>query len=221
MELKEYKQLYGDDPEAAPGRDAINASLREIYGDRKPDEHWGTLVSYDLGGPDPLDGISAYACGQGEDGHLHFVTYGYSALSYDEEAAGREFSGFGFEMTFRLAWPLPTKEYPMWVPALLQHLARHVFESGRDFRHLDWVPLNGPICGGDGKTDLVGLFFAADPKLPAIETPHGRVDFIQAFGITAGELRQIQDKTRTRQEMLGQFQTGNPLLVTDLSRREG
>ncbi len=41
-------------------------------------QHWGTVQRYSEGGPDPLDGISAYA---GQDPpHWHYVTFGFSEL---------------------------------------------------------------------------------------------------------------------------------------------
>jgi hypothetical protein len=62
-----------------------------------------------LGGPDPIDGISPYQCTDGGIDHLHFITFGYPSLYYDE-AVGKAFSRFGFEMTFRLASELPPAE---------------------------------------------------------------------------------------------------------------
>ena len=72
----------------------------------------GTVISYMLGGPDPIDGISAYSC-DGDIDHLHFITFGYSSLYYDEESVGGDFRKFGFEMTFRLASNLPPKSDPI------------------------------------------------------------------------------------------------------------
>ena len=37
---------------------AIDRALENRYGDIEP-RHWGTVVSWRLGGPDPLDGVSA------------------------------------------------------------------------------------------------------------------------------------------------------------------
>ena len=68
----------GDEEAEAPGWDAIDAALREVYGDREP-LHYGTDIKYELGGPDPLDGISAYRVEQPSP-HWHFVTYGLSEL---------------------------------------------------------------------------------------------------------------------------------------------
>ncbi len=94
MNLDEYRQRFSD--ESAPGWDAIHGSLQGVYGDQEP-QHWGTLISYSLGGPDPLDGISAYSCKDGGADHLHFVTFGYSSLYYDEESVARTSATLGLK----------------------------------------------------------------------------------------------------------------------------
>ena len=146
-------------------------------------------------------------------------TYGYSSLYYDEESVGGEYSRFGFEMTFRLAVPLPPPEEPNWVLNLLNNLARYVFKSGRWFEEYHWIPANGPIRA-DYPTDLVGLAFALDPALAPIDTPHGRVEFIQAFGITSNELEGIKGTAMACEQVVESHRRSNPLLVTDLDRQD-
>ena len=217
-DLAEYKRLYGDRNDAAPGWDAINAPLREVY-DQKEPRHWGSIIKYMLGGPDPLDGISAYECQDGGPPYLHFCTYGYSSLYYDEGSVGGECSKYGFEMTFRLATPLPPPEEPNWVLNLLNNIARYVFKSGRWFEQYHWIPANGPIRA-DYPTDIVGLAFLLDPALAPIDTPHGRVEFVQAFGITASELERITSKATTCERVVERHRRDNPMLVTDLARTD-
>jgi len=172
-----------------------------------------------LGGPDPIDGIRAYQCTDGEVDHLHFVTYGYTTLYYDEEAVGKEYSRFGFEMTFRLASRLPPAEDPIWVCNLLQNLARYVFECGKWFEQYHWIPANGPIRA-NYQTEIVALAFLNDPTLEAVDSPHGRVEFIQAFGITQSELDSFKDTKHTAAAVIERYRKTNPLLVTDLSRKD-
>ena len=170
---------------------------------------------------DPIDGISAYQCSDGGVDHLHFITYGYTSLYYyddDEESVEGDFSRFGFEMTFRLASVLPPKEEPIWVCNLLQNLARYVFESGRWFEPNHWIPANGPICL-DYPTDIVGLLFLPDPVLKPIATPHGRVEFLQALGITQNELNALINKTTCSEEIINFHKQTNPMLITDLKRK--
>jgi hypothetical protein len=217
VDLEEYKQLY-EGKDATPGWDAINSRLAEVYGGQEP-KHWGSVIKYMIGGPDPLDGISAYECQDGGVPHLHFCTYGYSSLYYDEESVGGECSRFGFEMTFRLANSLPLTEQPNWVLNLLNNLARYVFQSERWFEQYHWIPALGPLRI-DYPTDLVGLAFVLDPTLESIETPHGRVEFIQALGITAKELESLKSQTRTCEQIIAAHKSSNPLLITDLDRRD-
>jgi hypothetical protein len=219
MNLDEYQKHYKSRDDAAPGWDAIDQRLTQIYKGQEP-KHWGTLIKFTLGGPDPLDGISAYECTEGGVDHLHFCTYGFTSLYYDEEAVGGDYSGFGFELTFRLASPLPPVEEPIWVCNLLQNLARYVFDSGKYFANYHWIPANGPIRA-DFDTDLVGLAFLNDPALPPMDSPHGRVEFIQALGLTQSELTAIMNKSKTCEQVVEAHRTTNLLLVTDLGRRDG
>ncbi len=219
MNLNEYKALYGDRETAAPGWDAIDSRLNEVYPTQEP-RHWGTVIKHMLGGPDPLDGISAYQCTGGGIDHLHFVTYGYTSLYYDEEAVGGEYSRYGFEMTFRLASPLPPLEQPTWVCNLLQNIGRYVFQTKKWFEQYHWIPANGPICT-DHDTDIVGLAFVNDPTLDPVDSPHGRVEFVQAFGITQRELNTFKDTKQTAEQLVEWHRKRNPLLVTDLSRKDG
>jgi hypothetical protein len=216
MNLSEYKNIYASAGDAAPGGDAITSGLQTIYGTQEP-KHWGTVIKYVMGG-DPIEGISAYQCNDNGIPHLHFCTYGYTSLYYDEDSVGGEYSGFGFEMTFRLASPLPPTEEPIWVCNLLQNLGRYVFDSGKWFDNYHWIPTNGPIRH-DAQTDIVGLAFLHDPTLTPIDSPHGNVEFIQAFGITQTELDTLKARTCTGEEIIELHRTTNPLLITDLSRQ--
>ena len=64
-----------DNDVSTPGWDAIDVALEQLYPDQEP-RHWGTVIKYMLGGPDPLDGISAYLHEDGNGGrHWHYVSY--------------------------------------------------------------------------------------------------------------------------------------------------
>lgn len=215
MQLAEYRKRYAED--SSPGWDALNAQLDDVYRGQEP-KHWGTLIKQMLGGPDPIDGISAYSCQREGTPHLHFCTFGYSSLYYDEKAVGGDYSRFGFEMTFRLAADLPLKDDPLWVCNLLQNLARYVFETGNQFARGHWIPANGPI-NADLDTELVGLAFVGDPVLQPVDTPHGLVEYVQAFGINQQELDALMSKEKTCEQVVEPHRIANPLLITDLNRR--
>lgn len=218
MDLETYKKTYStESSESAVGWDAIASHLKTLYPTQEP-MHWGTIVSWNLGGHDPLDGISAYQADDPGGGHFHYVTYGLSNLYYDEEAVGGEYSAFGFELTFRLRpFAKDGKEPPTWVCDLFQNLARYVFETQRVFDDLHWIPANGPIRL-DTKTEIVGLAFLTDPALGVIETPHGKVQFLQMVGLTQSEIDAIKSKKKTVAEVLDSLTAQSPLLITDLTR---
>lgn len=202
-----------DDVEAAPGWLAIDGALAPLYGDQTP-LHWGTVISWMLGGRDPLDGISGYR-NDGPPLHWHFVSYGMSEL-YGKESKDVDVSGWGFELTFRLAREAADETPPMWPLSLLQNLGRYMFDSGNSFgagHHLD---CNGPIAL-EAETDLVALLFLPDPQLDPIDTPHGRVQFLQLVGITADELEAC--RAWNTESFGGVLKKSNPLLVTDLRRK--
>lgn len=197
---------------SAPGWYAIDSALKPIYEGQTP-KHYGTLISFELGGPDPLRGISAY---QRSDPipHWHFITYGFSEL-YEKKSENKAVSGWGFELTLRLKAGPDSDEPPAWVLNFLQNLARYVFQSGRVFQCGDYMNANGPIAV-DVETRIRSVAFAEDPELPAIETPNGRIQFIQVVGITDDE--ELAIKQWATLKALGVFQQHLPLLVTDLGR---
>ncbi|PIJ96287.1 suppressor of fused domain protein [Lysinibacillus sphaericus] len=198
--------------EVTVGWDAIDEAVSQVYGEQGP-KHYGTMIPYSLGGQDPLDGISAYKS-ETPVPHWHFVTYGFSEL-YEKELENKDYSGYGFELTFRLVRSEDEEEPPAWALNLLQNMGRYVFNSGNVFRAGDYLDANGPICL-DADTQLTALAFTHDPELAEMDTPNGRVEFIQMVGITEDELEAMQTwKT------LGVLQAGInhiPSYVTDLTR---
>ena len=193
----------------APGWAAIDAALAPIYGEREP-LHYAPPLHMAAGGNDPLDGISVYV----RDDHFHFVTYGFTEL-YQKESDDPETSGFGFELTFRLARAAEELEPPPWALNLLQNIARYVFRSGNGFAPGHKMNLNGPIALGED-TAIAALAFASDPELGPIASPFGVAELVQIVGITFDEYELVtQWHTEGLLEILGKR---SPLLVTDLAR---
>lgn len=204
--------VHLDEDVVVPGWDAITAAADALHPGQEP-MHWGTVVRWRLGGPDPLDGVSAYRA-DGPPAHWHYVTYGLTEL-YDKESEDPAESGWGFELTFRLRRAAADTEAPMWAVSMLQNLARYVFESGNVLAAGDHIDMNGPIVQGS-PTAIRAIAFTADPELPAIDSPNGRVRFIQVVGLTLDEYAAIQDwDTHGLLELLAR---NDPLLVTDLER---
>lgn len=163
----------------SPGWDAIRDALHAVYG-RPPDAHYGTVVPFRLGGPDPIDAFSVWRTGD----VLHYVTYGFTEL-HQKETDDPAVSGYGFELTFRLRHP--GDDVPLWPMSLVQNLARYVFKTGNVFAPGHHLDANGPIAR-DEPTALCAIAFAEDPDLPAgVESPHGRFRFVQIVGLTRGE----------------------------------
>jgi suppressor of fused-like protein len=196
----------------ASGWSAIDASLAPLYGGQEP-QHMGTLIKYRLGGPDPLDGISAYYR-ESPVPHWHYVTFGFSEL-YDKEQEDEEVSGYGFELTFRLCAPAGATEAPRWVFSLLQNLARYVFKSGNVFRPGEYMTANGPIAL-DTDTRICSMAMTSDPELPPVDTPNGRLEFIQVVGLTLEE--ENAAKQWSPQHLLDILLSRMPLWITDLER---
>lgn len=209
-----------DDSMAEEGRlgwDAMDGALEKLYGDQQA-SHFGTLIKFRLGGPDPLDGISVYRSEQGQP-HWHYVTYGFSDLygdlddSHDIEP-GKP-SGYGFELTFRLAREAGEQAPPSWPLNFLQNIARYVFRTGNVFAPGHWMTANGPIAAETG-TLLTEMGFVQDPELPLVHTPFGDLMFLQLVGLTADELREV--RRWNVQGALQAMQPHMPLWITDLNR---
>jgi len=215
MTLKEYQKAYTE--EDAVGWLAIDEQIDKFYRGQEP-KHFVNPVPYSLGGENPLDGISIYESKKQID-HFHFVTYGFSELYYNEESAGREFSKFGFELTFRL------KKYSEddnlnWAYNLLQNLAKYVFKSKKWFEEFHVIPANGPIRL-NYETELTAVAFIIDPEFGIIETPNGQVQFLQMVGLTTAEYEEfkLNPVLSETEKIIQRLKVGNELLITDLDRK--
>jgi len=191
LPYKESRVQDDHDDTDTPGWDAINAALAPLYAGQEP-RHFGTALPYTLGGQDPLDGISVYWA-DAPVPHWHYITYGFSEL-YAKESSDADASGYGFELTFRLAAEAGENAGstpPVWPMNLLQNLARYVFGSGNVFEDGHHLNANGPIALETG-TRLCHLAFIADPQLPARDTANGHLQFLQLVGLTDEEMEAVK-----------------------------
>ncbi len=157
-----------------PGWVVIDSALEPLYGSAKP-RHYGTLIRYRQGGPDPLDGISAYF-NPAPVPHWHLVSYGLTELA-EKESANPKVSGFGFELTLRVGNARADQEPPLWTLGLLQSLARYVYTTGRYFEEGHFFELGEPPA-----PELEGfstVAFRKDPQLPTSRGPFGAFEFLQ------------------------------------------
>ena len=181
------------------GWDAITEACERIYPNQKNPKHYGTIIRWRLGGNDPLDGISIY---EGE-GYWHFVTYGLSEL-YEKESKDKEISGYGMEFTFKLKKDQyeDTEAEIKCICGILQMLARLTFIEGEIFKPYEYL-YSGQIEGIDTKmhSNITGFITIPDPQLQEINTPNGKVSFVELIGVTNNELLAIIDKQLTVKEL--------------------
>lgn len=176
----------------AQGWDAITNECERVYPNQKNPKHYGTLVSYRLGGNDPLYGISVYDGGD----YWHFVTYGLSEL-YDKESDIEEVSGYGMEFTFKLKKDNYENEENeiQCVCGILQSIARITFTKGELFNAYEYL-YTGQTTGIDSKqkSNITGFITVPDDKFKEINTPNGKVCFVEFVGVTDNELKAIHNK---------------------------
>lgn len=214
MTTEEYKSLF--DPEDDVGMDAIDSILQELY-PKKESVFFQPTEEMEEKGLAPLEAVAMYEVKEDGKDYLHFISYGFSNLYYDEERAQEEFSGFGFELTFRLK--NKTKDCT-WVCGVMQNLALYVFDQQTWFEPYSVIPAGGPICL-DEKTEITAIAFVLDPELKERQTPNGKVQFLQMVGLTTKEYESIE-KNPTQEnikKLIENLKKDNPLLLTDLSRK--
>ena len=166
----------------AQGWDLITEACENIYPDQKDPKHYGTLIKWQFGGNDPLDGISIY---EGED-YWHFVTYGLSEL-YEKESDNKDISGYGMEFTFKLKKDNYEDEESeiKCICGILQSIAKITFTQGEVFNAYEYL-YTGQTQGIDTKmqSNITGFITIPDIHLKEINTPNGKVEFVEFIGVT-------------------------------------
>lgn len=187
-----------EDEVVLDGWKAIEDACLKMYPGQTNPKHYGTLISWNLGGNDPLDGISIYDGGE----YYHFVTFGLSEL-YEKECENKEYSGYGFELTIKLKKDcLEDEETEIkGMCGILQAIAKLTFNEGEIFQPDEYI-YTGQTTGMDpkGKSLITGFITQLD-KLGEIETPNGKVQFVELIGVTDAELKAIIDKKLSVREL--------------------
>ena len=198
------KKEKQEEPVPAPGWDAITEACERAYPGQKDPKHYGTLVNWRFGGDQPLEGISVYDGGN----CWHFVTYGLSEL-YEKESDIPEVSGYGMEFTFKLKKDRYENEENeiRCVCGILQSIARITFTQGELFNVYESL-YTGQTEGIDfnQRSQLTGFITVPDERLGEIDTPNGRVRFVEFIGATDRELRAVRNgelRVRDLYERLG------------------
>ena len=189
--LEEHTDKKNKDELPNPvGWDAIDAAFDKMYPGQDNPIHFGTLIPWRLGGPDPLQGVSAYDGGD----YFHLVTYGLSDL-YEKEGSDPEYSGYGLEFTLKLRKAGFEDELSelKCIAGIFNDLARLTFENGEQFFPDEYI-YTGQELGFDRqqKSKLTGFITMLD-EAGTIDTPNGKVDFVKLIGATNAELKAIME----------------------------
>lgn len=221
MTLEEYKHKITHNPDYAPGWEAIDKSFEIIYGNQKPRHYATNLTSRaNLGGDQYIDGYSIY---QSLHGYQHIVTYGMSELYANEESFGGEWSGWGYEMTFKLMAEKP--EDCLWSLNTLANLAFFTNTKESYLEPLQFIAGDGDSINRDNKSLITAMIVVHDTEIQSIETVHGKLLFLQLVGITQKELEwimqydDVEENKKKIQELIYKMQDDNPYLITDMERK--
>ncbi len=189
-------------PEAI-GWQAIEKEFLRVYPGQENPKHYGTIIKWALGGKDPLDGISIYDGGT----YWHFVTFGQTEI-YEKESSDPELSGFGYELTLKLKKEdFADEEAELKnICGILQMIARLTFTKGEIFQPFEYL-YTGQKEGIDAeqKSNLTGFITIEDPTVETIDTPIGKVAFVELIGMTDAELKTLSTHGSVREiyEKLG------------------
>ncbi len=171
------------------GWDAIEKEFLRVYPGQTNPKHYGTIIKYVMGGNDPLDGISVYDGGS----YWHFVSFGLTEI-YEKECENKEISGYGYELTFKLKKENYEDEEAELknICGILQMVARLVFRNGEVFNADEFI-YTGQSTGIDAfqKSNLTGFILIKDPTVNSIDTPNGKVNFLELVGMTDAELKTL------------------------------
>ena len=193
------------------GWDAITKECEKSYPTQKDPKHYGTLIKWRLGGNDPLDGISIYD----EGNYWHFVTYGLSEL-YEKESENKEYSGYGMEFTFKLKTDkYDDEEEIKCICGILQSIARITFTRGDIFEPYQYL-YTGQATGIDSKmkSNITGFITVPDDKFQTLNTPNGKVEFVEFIGVTKDEIEAVKNNELKVKELFEKIASD----VTDYNR---
>ena len=173
----------------AIGWHAIEEEFLKIYPGQTKPKHYGTIIRWIFGGNDPLDGISVYDGGD----HWHFVSFGQTEI-YEKESDVKEISGYGYELTFKLKKDNYEDEEAEIrnICGILQMIARLTFTKNEIFQPFEFI-YTGQTVGIDAKqkSNLTGFITIKDPTVETIDTPNGKVEFVELIGMTDAELKTL------------------------------
>lgn len=202
-----------DSNDTATGWDAIVKECERVYPGQDNPKHYGTLIGWRVGGNDPLDGISIYDGGD----YWHFVTFGLTDLFDKQQGDDPAVSGYGMEFTLKLKKSSLTDEEAEIknICGIFQSVARLTFTKGEAFRANEYL-YTGQTDGMDTqrKSKITGFITIPDTNFNSIDTPNGKVDFVEFIGATDAELKAILNKQTTVRDLYAKLGSD----ITDYGR---
>ena len=138
-----------------------------------------------------MDGISIYDGGE----YWHFVTYGLSDL-YEKTNNDLEYSGYGMEFTLKLKKGNYDAEKEIKnICGVLQQIARVTFTNNEIFQPNEFL-YTGQTVGMDieKKSNITGFITVLDDKFKILDTPNGKVLFVEFIGVTKDEIEAVKNK---------------------------
>ena len=173
----------------AIGWQAIEQEFLRVYPGQDHPKHYGTIIKWIFGGKDPLDGISVYDGGD----FWHFVSFGQTEI-YEKETEAPDVSGYGYELTLKLKKDAYEDEEAEIrnICGILQTIARITFTKNEIFQPFEFI-YTGQSAGIDAKqkSNLTGFITVKDPTVNTIDTPNGKVEFLELIGMTDAELKTL------------------------------
>lgn len=186
--MDKFPETSASEEIQTPGWDSITAAFETLYPGQENPLHFASAFPWSLGGPNPLQGVSVYDGGS----FFHLVTYGLSDL-YEKESSDPEYSGYGFEFTLKLRKAGLSDEHKelRCIAGIFQSLAKMTFEKGEIFQPFEYI-YTGQKTGVDveQKSCLTGFVTKLDDP-GEIDTPNGKVQFVELVGASDAELRAV------------------------------
>ncbi len=208
---------------------ALQKPVQRVYPGQEP-AVYGVKLPWSEGGPDPLDLVSVYW--NARTSHWHYVSYGLSELT-EKVNGNTNVSGWGLELTFRLAAPrdpagarrgrcgavsAEALAAPRWPITMLNSLAYNLLASRKRYVDGSFLRTLTPV---DPDKRFTAFAFATDPELGHAQTPHGRVTWLQCMCISEEQVEAMRHEPADAPSavILG-IRRQNPLMVTGAKPRE-
>lgn len=128
----------------------------------------------------------------------------YKIIQNEKETDNPEYSGYGMEFTFKLKkdnYEDEEKEIKC-ICGILQAIARITFSKGEIFNVFEYL-YTGQTTGIDVKqqSNITGFITVPDNKFQTLNTPNGKVEFVEFIGVTNKEIEAVKNKEITVKEL--------------------